>query len=95
MNIISRIIDRALWGDGRLARLSVTVRDRPGVLSELTGVVAGTGANVLEIQHRRAFGDISVGDVEIGIQAETRGTEHVQEIVQRLRELGHEVQGGL
>jgi threonine dehydratase len=49
------------------------------------------GANVLETYHRRAYADISLGDVEIVIQMETRGREHVEEIIRALEELGHEV----
>ena len=63
MNMVSRIIDRGLWEDGRLASLSVVVRDRPGYLNEVTAVVAIEGANVLHIEHTRAFGDIAVGKV--------------------------------
>ena len=94
VNIISRLINAGLWRDGRVVQFRVTVRDRPGYLNELTGVVAEQGANILDIEHRRAYGDISVGDVEILIRAETRGREHVSEIVQRLRDLGHELDQG-
>ncbi|MYE17990.1 MAG: threonine ammonia-lyase [Gemmatimonadetes bacterium] len=92
MNMVSRIIDRGLWADGRLASLSVVVRDRPGYLNEVTGVVAIAGANVLHIEHTRAFGDIAVGKVAIEMKIETRGREHVAEIVAQLRELGHRVE---
>ncbi len=81
VNILSRIIDRGLVADGRLTRLMVKVLDRPGSLSRLTRIVAGLGANVLEIAHRRAFADISVGDVEIVLHLETRGRDHVDEII--------------
>jgi len=92
INIISRIIDRGLVADGRLARLMVKVRDRPGALASLTGLAAELGANVLEIAHRRAFADISVGDVEIVMHLETRGREHVDEIIGALEALGHSVE---
>jgi hypothetical protein len=36
---------------------------------------------VLEIAHRRAFADISVGDVEIVLHLETRGRDHVEQII--------------
>ncbi|HAC04360.1 MAG TPA: threonine ammonia-lyase [Gemmatimonadetes bacterium] len=91
INMISRIIDRGLVFDGRLVRLAITVKDRPGSLAGLTRAVADMDANVLETYHRRAFADISVGDVGIVIQMETRGREHVIEIVHRLEDLGHEV----
>jgi len=88
VNMISRIIDRGLVADGRLARLMIKVRDRPGSLARLTRTAAELGANVLEISHRRAFADISVGDVEIVMHLETRGREHVMEIVAALEGLG-------
>ena len=91
VNLIARIIERGLVADGRLARLMVTVRDRPGSLAALTKVAAGLGANVLEIGHRRAFADITVGDVEIVMHLETRGREHVEEIVAALEALGTSV----
>ncbi|MEJ2539711.1 MAG: threonine ammonia-lyase [Gemmatimonadota bacterium] len=83
-NRVARIIDRGLVVDGRLVRLKVRVPDRPGNLARLTHLVAGLGANVLEIVHRRAFADISVGDVEIVLHLETRGRDHVMEIEERL-----------
>jgi threonine dehydratase len=68
------------------------VRDRPGSLAALTRTVADMGANVLETYHRRAYADISLGDVEIVIQMETRGREHVEEIIRALERLGHVVE---
>jgi threonine dehydratase len=92
VNLISRIIDRGLLHDGRLARLMIKVRDRPGNLARLADRVARTGANVLDIGHRRAFADIRVGDVEIVMHLETRGRDHVDEIVRALESEGHVVE---
>ncbi|MDE2655624.1 MAG: threonine ammonia-lyase [Gemmatimonadota bacterium] len=92
MNMVSRIIDRGLWEDGRLASLSLVVRDRPGYLNEVTAVVAIEGANVLHIEHTRAFGDIAVGKVGIEMKIESRGRENVAAIVEKIRELGHKVE---
>ncbi len=88
VNMMSRIIDRGLVDHGRLSRLVVRVRDRPGSLARLTEEVAKAGANVLEVAHQRAFADISVGEVEILFHLETRGRDHVEEVLARLRELG-------
>jgi threonine dehydratase len=92
VNMISRIIDRGLVADGRLARLMIKVRDRPGQLARLTERVASRGANVLEIAHRRAFADISVGDVEIVMHLETRGRDHVEELIALLEAEGLQVE---
>jgi threonine dehydratase len=92
INMLSRIIDRGLVFDGRAVRLAVKVRDRPGSLARLTRAVADMGANVVETYHRRAYADISVGDVEIVVQVETRGSDHVAEIIAGLEALGHVVE---
>jgi len=92
LNLMSRIIERGLSADGRVVRLRVRVRDRPGALARLTQTVAAAEGNVLEVYHRRGFADISVPDVEIVIHMETRGREHAAEIVVALEALGHTVE---
>jgi len=91
VNLVGRVIDRGLVGDGRLARLAVTVHDRPGHLARLTELVAAEGVNVLEVAHRRAFADISVRDVEIVLHLETRGRSHMDEVIARLEREGYAV----
>ncbi|HEX6533382.1 MAG TPA: threonine ammonia-lyase [Gemmatimonadaceae bacterium] len=91
VNFLERIIDRGLVADGRLARLAVTVPDRPGHLARLTRLVADAGANVLEVSHRRAFADISARDVEIVMHLETRGRDHVAAIIALLERHGFPV----
>ncbi len=88
INRISRIIDRGLVADGRLIRLRVRMQDRPGSLARLAHAVAEEGANVLEIVHRRAFADISVGDVDLVMHLETRGRDHGKSIVRALEAQG-------
>jgi threonine dehydratase len=88
VNMVERIIARGLVSDGRLAMLAVTVPDRPGNLARLTALVAAAGANVLQVAHSRAFADISVRDVEIVMQLETRGLDHVREIIAELERNG-------
>lgn len=88
VNMVERIIARGLVTDGRLTLLAVTVPDRPGNLARVAALVAAAGANVLQLSHSRAFADISVRDVEIAMQLETRGAEHVRDVVRTLEEHG-------
>jgi threonine dehydratase len=81
VNLLERIIDRGLVADGRLARLTVAVPDRPGQLARLTEIIGKAGANVLEVSHSRAFADIAMRDVEIDLHLETRGREHVADLL--------------
>ena len=88
VNVVARVIERGLVADGRLLHVRVIVHDRPGSLAALTRTVAELRANVLEISHRRAFTDISVGDVEILVALETKGREHAEQIIVALSAQG-------
>jgi threonine dehydratase len=92
VNIIARIINRGLVTEGRITHLMIKMRDRPGSLARLTKMVAEAGANVLEIGHRRAFADVSVGEVEIVMHLETRGEDHVREIIRLMEADGLRVE---
>lgn len=84
VNRLSRIIDKGLVKDGRLARLRVDVPDRPGELARILNQVAEARANILEVEHHRAFADTPVGYTQIVLTLETRGAGHLEEILELL-----------
>ncbi len=90
VNVISRVIERGLVRDGRLARIDVSLPDRPGQLARVTQVVANQKANVLEVHHSRAFSD-RFGDAVLQLTLECRGPDHVEELLRALRERGYSV----
>jgi threonine dehydratase len=85
MNLISRIIEKGLIQDGRLARLSVVIPDRPGQLSRVSQRIGQEGANILQIQHVRGFGEMAVGETEVEMILETTGRDHIHRIIEILR----------
>jgi threonine dehydratase len=91
VSLISRIIERGLVQDGRLAHLLVRVRDRPGALASLTATLAELGANVVSLDHRRGYGGLWLTEVEVALALEMRGRDHVEELTGRLTELGYSV----
>ena len=92
VNVIARVIERGLVKDGRLVRLRVRLRDRPGTLAGLTAIVARTRANVLRIEHDRAFSRAPVGDSEVELTLETSGPEQIGAIKRELAEAGYAVE---
>ena len=94
VTLMSRIIERGLVQDGRRALLRVRVNDRPGTLAALTALLAETGANIQKLDHNRAMADLWVTEAEIDLMLETRGREHVAQIVERLAGAGYEVHPG-
>lgn len=89
VNLISRIIEHGLVETGRLARILVTVPDVSGVLAQLTRVVADTRANVLELNHDRAFSGAELGETMIELVLETHGFPHIEEVCARLGAAGY------
>ena len=49
VSLLSRIIERALVKDGRLVRIRIYLMDRPGALTELSGVIAGQRASIIGV----------------------------------------------
>jgi threonine dehydratase len=94
VTLVSRIIERGLLKDGRMAQLKVRVKDRPGALASLTALLAESGANVVSLEHRRGHGEVWVTEAEIALTLETRGPDHVEEIVGKLSDAGYVVERG-
>ncbi|MEK7770317.1 MAG: threonine ammonia-lyase, partial [candidate division NC10 bacterium] len=91
VNLISRIIERGLVKDGRIVRLTVLLRDRPGALAALTRLVAEGRANVLHIHHDRAFSRARIGDTDVELTLETSGRDHIDAVKRHLAEAGYAV----
>jgi threonine dehydratase len=92
VTMLSRIIERGLVKDGRLVRLDVLLRDRPGELARLTGLIAEARANILHIEHDRAFSRAALGETEVELTLETSGREQIGALLERLRASGYRVE---
>ena len=92
VNLIARIIERGLVKDGRIVRLAVMLRDRPGALARLAELVAEARANVLHINHDRAFSRARLGETEVEITLEASGRDHINSIKRHLLAAGYIVE---
>ena len=93
VTMLSRIIERGLVKDGRLVRLGVLLRDRPGELARLTALIAEARANIVHIEHDRAFARwAGIGETEVELTLETSGREHIAELLARLQAGGYRVE---
>ena len=90
VNVVARVIERGLVKDGRLVRINIHLLDKPGQLTIVSGIISGLRANVIEVQHSRAFSE-KFGDTTLLLTLETRGPEHVEEILGALRGRGYRV----
>jgi threonine dehydratase len=91
MTLLSRIIERGLELDGRLAWLRLVVPDKPGSIAEIANIIAGHRANISDLSQSRPASDVQLGQAEVELRLEARGRDHVEEIVASLREAGIKV----
>ncbi|MCK9514608.1 MAG: threonine ammonia-lyase [Ottowia sp.] len=89
--LLASIIERGMARSGRLTRILVKTRDVPGSLARITALVAECGANVDSVHHQRAFTLLAARNVEIEMTLQTRGHDHVSELLARLRSEGLDV----
>jgi len=89
VTLLSRIIERGLVKDGRLVRLRVHLPDYPGALYRLTGILADHRANIVETAYDRAYHGVNLGDTAIDITMETRGPDHIAELIGALTSAGY------
>lgn len=87
-SILSRVIEKGLVADGRLARFTAVTSDRPGGLAALSKVIADSGASIRDIVHDRAFSGPDVSAVNCSVTVETRDHAHVQAVRRALQRAG-------
>jgi threonine dehydratase len=86
--VLADIIERGMVRAGRLARIRVTIRDVPGELARAAAIVGQVGANIEEVGHQRAFTTLPAMNAELEMELQTRGPEHIEQVLQALRAAG-------
>jgi threonine dehydratase len=87
--LLMRVLRHGLAVAGRFLSFRVRIPDQPGALVELLSQVAAADASVLEVEHVRTDPRLHVDEVEVRLQLETRGEEHRDEVLARLRGAGY------
>jgi len=88
MNLLGRIIEKGMVKTGRLARVRVMCADVPGQLARVLNAVAACRANIRAIEHERAFLLADVQYTQPIITVETRGPEHIDELIRKIKDAG-------
>ena len=87
--LLGKVIQHGMAAAGRYLNLRLRIPDRPGGLAELLGELGDAGANVIEVSHARIDADLSLDEVEVHLQLETRGEAQAEVVLARLRERGY------
>ncbi|QIO21472.1 threonine ammonia-lyase [Haloarcula sp. JP-L23] len=92
LNTLTNVIMRGLVETGRYLKIRTVLKDRPGALEELVQILSAQQINIYGIEHDRTNRDVAMNDAEVELDLETRGPDHVDQLLAALRENGYEVE---
>jgi threonine dehydratase len=77
--------------EGHLNLLRIKITDVPGILEQISGIIAKHQGNIVEVKHERLIYEIPIRMAELDIMVETRGIEHINLIIKDLKVAGFDV----
>ncbi len=90
--LLANVLLRDLARSGRLARLRVTLQDRPGALFKVMRLFDAHNVNIIEIYHQRIFTTLPAKGLITDIECEARDAAQLQGLVDGLRDAGYAVE---
>jgi len=92
MSMLQTVLTHALTDRNQLLHLRIRIRDQPGEMGKISGIIGEQGANIRTVRHDRAVGDLHVGDAYLVFQVVTSGENHAKSVMESIEEAGYEVE---
>jgi len=94
VTMLDRVIRLGLQKEGRIFKFTVVISDKPGALSELTSIIAGSKSNILQLHHQRDAASVPIGRTRLEVILEVEDRDHSARVVAALEADGYEVGSG-
>ncbi len=88
INLLDRIVERGLEGEGRRRSLTFATAHAPGELARISRIIAEQGVNVLEVEHDLVDTHLPVGAALLSLRVDIDGDEAFEELRKALIEAG-------
>ena len=90
--LLSAVLTRSLFHQGRLFIIKMSVYDRPGFLAQVSDLIATQGGNIIEVSHNRYNLGMLAKDTLLSLTIEARDKHHAESIRQALLDAGYPLQ---
>ncbi|MBX7539992.1 threonine ammonia-lyase [Qipengyuania sphaerica] len=90
--LLANVLVRDLARSGRLARLRITLQDRPGALYKVMREFNEHNVNIIEIYHQRIFTTLPAKGLITEIECEARDGAQIDRLVKALEAKGYSVE---
>lgn len=88
---ISELINRGLVIRGRVFCFEVELQDTPGELNRISSILSELKANIIKLDHNQFKTIDRFKHVRLEVTVETNGHQHVNQIKEKLKQCGYEV----
>ena len=92
MYLLGQIVSKGLSGMGRMLKISVLLKDKPGALKELVDEISSINVNIVEVIHDRLSTEVSAGSAGVTISLETEDQNQSNELINHLQQKNIEFQ---
>lgn len=89
--LLANVLLRDLARSGRLARLRITLQDRPGALFKVMREFDDHNVNIIEIYHQRIFTSLPAKGLITDIECEARDRTQLDALIAAMRSKGYNV----
>ena len=86
MYLLGQIVAKGLATMGRMMKIFILLKDKPGALKEVVDELASLSANIVEVVHDRLSSSVRAGTTGVTLSLETEDQKHTDEIIQHLKE---------
>ncbi len=90
--LLSKVIYKSMEIDLGLVRIECKIPDRPGTLQKITSFISSSGANIFHAVVDNLSQDTPIGYQSIRFSINVRDNEHLENLLERLRESGYKFQ---
>jgi threonine dehydratase len=92
MSMLQTVLTHALTDRNQLLHLRIRIRDQPGEMGRISGIIGEQSANIRTVRHDRAVGDLHVGDAYLVFQVVTSGENHAKSVMESIEDAGYQVE---
>ena len=86
MYLLGQIVAKGLATMGRMVKIFILLKDKPGALKEVVDELASLSANIVEVIHDRLSSSVRAGTTGVTLSLETEDQKHMDELIQHLKD---------
>ena len=86
MYLLGQIVAKGLATMGRMMKIFILLKDKPGALKEVVDELAALSANIVEVVHDRLSSNVHAGTTGVTLSLETEDQKHIDKLIQHLKD---------